>query len=228
MKTASARQVAGTLVPALLILAIMVYVHLHSHIPFASMTRDVTAIGHLNPFTGMLSDLGIILWCVSASACFFAALILFRGPDRKLFWFLLFSGLLSAYLLFDDFFQFHEELAERYLGLNKTFVYAALGTAVAAYLVGFRQVILRTRFGLLALACGFLAASVAIDVVAYVLEVRLGNWWWLGRWWYFFEDGPKWLGIAFWCSYYVQTAHQCLTDTMGHLGREAARAHQQP
>ena len=71
---------------------------------------------------------------------------------------------------------------------------------------------MRTRFDLLVLAFGFLAASVVIDVIRGVLALDLGGWEHL------FEDGTKWLGIAFWCSYHVITAYRLLTH--GVEGRD--------
>lgn len=173
------------------------------------MTRDVTATANIHPLTGILSNLGILLWCAAASISAFAAMTLRDVKPRDTFWFLVSSALLSAYLLFDDFFLFHDELALRYLGLDQIVFYAALGIAVFAYLIAFRRVILRTNFGVLSLALGFLATSVVMDAILEPWSRRLGHWE------YFFEDGAKWLGIASWCSYYVRTSHQLLVGQMG-------------
>ena len=204
MKRASAPQLVVTLVPAFLILATMLVVKLRLQIPFAEMTRDVTAIANINPLSGMLSNLGIILWCATAAVCFFAAANLRRIPGEESFRFLLCAALLSTYLLFDDFFQFHETLAQRFLGLDEKLVYLALGIAAATHLIFFRRVIFRTRFGLLGLALGFLGTSVVMDEVTEALALPLGDWE------YFFEDGAKWLGIVCWFSYYIHTSHRLL------------------
>jgi hypothetical protein len=84
------------------------------------MTRDIAAIAKIHPLSGFLSNLGILLWCAAASICSFAAMTLRKIKPRDIFWFLLSSAVLSAYLMFDDLFQFHEELAPTYLGLNET------------------------------------------------------------------------------------------------------------
>jgi len=209
MKTVSAWQLLITFIPSLSILVAMVVVSAFFQVSITTMTRDVTAIANIHPLSGILSSLGILLWCAAASICFFAAVTLRNVKPRDTFWFLLSSALLSTYFLFDDFFQFHEALASRYLGLNEKVVYAALGIALSVYLVVFRRVILRTNFGVLLLALGFLATSVVIDAI---LEPWL---WRLGHWEYFFEDGAKWLGIAGWCSYYVHTSRQLFVSTFG-------------
>ena len=210
MKTISARQLLITFIPSISILVAMAVVSVLFQVSMPDMTRDVTAIANIPPLSGVLSNLGVLLWCAAASICIFAAMTLRNVEPRDTFRFLLSSGLLSAYLLFDDFFLFHEDLASRYLGLNEKVVYAALGIAVSAYLIAFRRVILRTNFGVLLLALGFLATSVVIDDILEPLVL-----WRLGDWEYFFEDGAKWLGIACWCSYYVQTSYQLLVSTSG-------------
>jgi hypothetical protein len=187
----------------------MVVVGVLSQVRVEVMTRDVTAIAKIHPLSGILSNLGILLWCASASICAFAAMTLRDVEPRDTFWFLLSSALLSAYLLFDDFFLFHEHLAPRYLGLGEEVVLAALGIAVSAYLIAFRRMIRRTNFGVLLVALGFLSTSVALDTI-------LGPWLRrLGQWEFLFEDGSKWLGIAGWCSYYVDTCHQRVLGTLG-------------
>jgi len=120
--------------------------------------------------------------------------------------YLLSSALLSAYLLFDDCFLFHQ-LGSRYLGLSEKVLYTALGIAVSAYLIAFRRVIVRTNYAVLVLAIGFLTSSVAIDAILVPYLRRPDDWM------YFFEDGAKWLGIVSWCSYYVHTSHKFLVNT---------------
>ena len=210
MKTVSARYLLIVFVPSISILLAVAVVSVLFKVSIPDMTRDVTALANIHPLSGVLSNLGILLWCSTASICFFSAMTLPNFKPRDMFWFLLSSFLLSAYLLFDDFFQFHEVLASRYLGLDEEVVYTALGIAVSAYLIAFRRVILRTNFGVLLLALGFLATSVVADTA-------LKPWLWrrLGHWLFLFEDGAKWLGIASWCSYYVHTSHQLLVSTFG-------------
>jgi hypothetical protein len=167
---------------------------------------------------GILSNLGVLLWCASAAICLFAALAL-RDPGSTAARFLLCSAALSAYLLIDDFFMVHEELAPRYLGLHEKAVMAALGAATCAYLLAFWRLIAQTQFLVLALAVGLLGASAAIDTLRDTLPWR---WATIGGWEYFFEDGAKWLGIALWCSYHVRTAHQVMAGAIRLPSERAA------
>jgi hypothetical protein len=186
----------------------MAWVSLRFQVSMATMTRDVANIAKVHPLSGILSNLGVILWCVGASICAFAAIILRNVKPRDTFWFLLSSSLLSAFLLLDDFFLFHEYLAPRHLSLNEKIVITALGIAVSAYLIKFRRFILRTNFSALVLALGFLTTSVVIDVILERWFLQLGHWI------YFFEDGAKWIGIVFWCIYYVHTSYKLLVSTL--------------
>jgi hypothetical protein len=206
MNTVSRRQLLLTFVPSLAILGAAAAACIFFDVSMPLITRDASALAHIPPLWGIVSNLGILLWCAAASIGIFAAAALHGTGPSDAFRFLLFSALLTAYLLFDDFFQFHENLAVHYLGLDERVVVAGSGIAIAAYLVAFKGFILkRTRFVILLLALGFFAASVAMDVV---LEpwLLLG----IGHWEYFLEDGAKLLGIACWCSYLAGTSHQLL------------------
>jgi hypothetical protein len=156
---------------------------------------------------GILLNLAIILWCSASTVCFFAAIVIRNSESNNWFFFLFFSGLLSAYLLFDDFFQFHEILAGDHVGISEKFTYMALGIAVLIYLFIFRRNIWRTNFWFLLMSFIFLASSVAIDVFQSWLMLRVGHWQ------FFIEEGTKWLGISSWCSYYMQTSFQLVVGS---------------
>lgn len=179
-------------------------------IPMSRLTRDVTTIAKIHPFSGVLSNLGILLWCATVSICLFSAVALRRVESNENYRFLLVSALLSMYLLFDDLFRFHERIAPNVLGLDERVVILFLGLATSSYLIMFRSVILRTNYVCLLLALGMLTLSVVIDTIL---------WQWmsgLGHWAYFIEDGTKWMGIAFWCCYYFHTSLNLIN---GNLSR---------
>jgi hypothetical protein len=197
----SKKQLQITFVPTIMMLITIGVFGVIYELNMGTITRDVAVIGNIHPLSGFLSTLGIFLWCVAASISFFAAFIVRNFKRKKTFLFLLSSAALSTYLLFDDAFMFHENLASSYLGINEKVVLVLLGVAVFAYLFTFRNIILKTHYYVLLLALGFLGFSVLIDVIT----VR-----WLdelGYWIYFIEDGAKWIGIASWCSYYVHTSY---------------------
>lgn len=201
MLSVTPRQVLTTFVPAISMLAVIAVISLAYNISMPLITRDVTAIGKIHPLSGFLSSMGIFLWCVAASICCFAAIVLHATRQKKTFWFLLCSSLLSAYLMFDDAFLFHESLASTYFGLDEKIIILTLAVMVFTYLVMFRDVILTTNYSILVMALGFLSFSVVVDIV---LGSRFLH---LGEWEFFVEDGLKWLGIASWCSYYTHTSY---------------------
>jgi len=100
MKTISTRQLLITFVPSIAVLVVAVFASMF----YCVNIRDMTQEG------GVLSNLGIILWCAAASVCLFSAITLHQKKSDVGAGFLYYSAFLSAYLLFDDFFQIHEEI----------------------------------------------------------------------------------------------------------------------
>lgn len=196
------RQLLITGIPSILVLIGVAIASIILDINLGLLTRDPTSIAKINPLSGILSNFGIILWCSAATACFFAAIAIRNIESKDCFWFLFCSGLLSAYLLLDDFFQFHEILAGNHVGISEKFTYMALGTAVLIYLFLFKRNIWQTNFCFLLMSFIFLATSVATDVCQGFLMRRIGHWQ------FFIEEGTKWLGISCWCSYYTETSYR--------------------
>jgi len=199
MRSISKQQLLITFIPAISILVAVVIASMFFNINMDFFTRDVSAIGNIHPLAGILSSVGILLWCVTASICFFAAIILRNIKQTANFWFLLNSAFLSIYLLLDDLFLLHEHLIPIYSGISEKIVVMFLGITVFVYLTTYRLKIFKTNYSVLLLALGFLSLSVVIDTI-------LETWLKIGQWQYFIEDGFKWLGIASWCSYYTQSS----------------------
>lgn len=199
------RRLLITFVPAAAVLLLTAAISLFAHVDPSHLTQDVAAIANIPPLSGFLSSLGILAWCVAGSVASFVAFAGRGRLTRREFWFLLSSALLSAYLLFDDLFQFHEVLAPAFLGLSEKVLYALVALAALAYVAAFRKLILQTDLALLVLALVFLGGTLVID--AALQEWLLGR---LGPWEYLLEDGAKWLGIAFWCGYCIHTSSQLL------------------
>lgn len=206
MRALGLRQLVATGLAAMLMLGATAAISVTSPLPIGSLTRDVTAVAKLHPLTGLLSNLGILLWCSTASICLFAAWIA-RRQSRPQAAFLLCSGLLSAYLMADDLLLIHEDLARRYLGVGERLIFLLLALMVGAYLLRFAATIWQTRCVGLMLAFACLGGSVLVD------QLR-GAWAWrLGEWYFLLEDGLKWLGIVFWFSYFASICAAVLRDS---------------
>ena len=194
-------QLFVTFTPAILVLALVALGSVLFEITIPEMTKDLSATAGANPLWGFLSNFGAFLWCSTTAVCMFVGLLCLQSGLRRPFWFMFCSALLSGYLLFDDFFLFHEHIAEQSLGVDEKVVLASLAISVFAYLLYFRNDILQTHFLMLLAALGLLSASVVVDAIFSDWLLQLGDWG------YFVEDGFKWLGIAAWCSYFVHTAY---------------------
>lgn len=163
-------------------------------------TRDVTALAKLHPSAGILSNLGINLWWISAASSFFAAMVLRKIKQAKASSFLLCSALLSTYLALDDQFLFHDHLAREYFSKGEKSVYAILVISVLVYFKAFWRLILETNSQILFLAVAFLALSVGLDLTWKLMPLRPGHWE------FFIEDSAKWIGVVSWTIYHVSTA----------------------
>jgi hypothetical protein len=203
MRTSITRQFFITFIPSVIILALIAIISKVLNWEIHELTRDPASSAGISPIIGLLSNLGILLWCAAGSICFFSALTLRKVISRKTIWFLLSSTFLTMYLLFDDLFLFHEYLSESDFWLGEKKLYLILAIIAFVYLFVFKQIILKTRYIFLLLAFGFFGASLFVDaILADYLESFLGSWM------YFVEDGFKWLGITFWLNYFVYTSHQ--------------------
>lgn len=164
------------------------------------LTSDIAQVAGVHPMSGAVSQLGLFGWCSAACVCAFAALILRGRAVREHYLFMLYSALLSGWLLMDDAFLLHE--------WNEALAFPMLLLAVLLYLWRFASVIRSTPYIYLLVAFIGLGLSMGVDVVrGYFFEFHFlqqyMNW---ESWEHLCEDGPKWVGIAYWCSYYSQSA----------------------
>ncbi len=202
-------QIAVVLVPSVSILLAILAAKLFFGVLFSDFSADPAFLAKMHPLKGSLSNLGVLLWNATTVACLFTAAVLRARGARESFRFFLSAGLLSGYLTFDDMFMIHEYLVPRYLGVSEKWFVGCLGIVAAVFFIRFRQVILRSEFGLLVLALGFLSLSVVVDLLGNRLY-QYGDWQFVG------EDAPKWLGIACWCGYYLRTCYRAFVDHNRH------------
>lgn len=188
---------------ALLALGFAIAVSRYSDIPLAVFTRDPTTTLHGHPLTGVLSNLGVLVWFAAAAVCVFSAAVLWqRRVDRVLPLFLLFSGMFTGLLAFDDMFLFHEMAEYKLPQVGEKTVYLVYGLMALVYVIGFRKAILSSEYVPLLLAFVFLGLSVTVDTFQAS---------WTSPWRIFFEDGFKLLGIANWSGYLIRVCFQALT-----------------
>jgi hypothetical protein len=179
-------------------------------IPIEVLTRAMAAIAKINPLTGWLSNIGILLWMASGTICFFwGSLDLSRGRQDSARFFLA-SGSLTFVLLFDDFFMFHDYLAEQYFHIDEKAVFAVCLAITAIYALRFRYRILEDPYAICFLSALFWFA------VSMILDVLFEKWLsaQFGHWYYFLEDGTKFVGLACWCAFFYLSAFEHMRSEM--------------
>jgi hypothetical protein len=169
--------------------------------PATAVAADSCAGGDCS-YAGLLSNLGVVLWCTAAVVCLMVALLgrLWRHPPGYPARFFLWAGLFTALLLLDDMLAIHDEAvptaATRVLPDSRDVaepatyaLYAALGLLLA---YRFRGLLRRTSYGVLLAAAALIGVSTALD---FLVQDK-----------HFLEDSPKFLGIATWTTYFAGTA----------------------
>lgn len=184
------------LVPLSLLL-LVAGVSVWADIPVGDFTRDPAYLGEMSPFSGFLSNLGVLSWCAGAMVCFMAwAVLAKQNTQPKLALFYLLAGLYTVLLMLDDLFLLHEEIFPIFLPFDEKIIFGGYGLLLISGLYYFRELVLNSRYRFLILAMGFFAMSVGIDLIQDEVELILGSWRIL------FEDGFKFLGIVCWLAYF--------------------------
>ncbi len=194
--------------PAVLFLVVLTLFSRAVNIPVEVLTRDMATIGEIHPLFGLLSNLGILLWCAAATVCVLGAAVLSRAGGGERVAFLVSSALLTMVLMLDDFFLIHDALIEEYVGLPQRVMVALYGLATLAYLFRFRRLILSTNFTFLGAALVFFAISVVVDDLLDAGNLAQAGWI------DFAEDSAKFLGLVGWCAYFAQVCREWLVAAL--------------
>lgn len=201
-------------IPILLLFVVLrVISHFSDRITLSYLTRDVAAIANLPFYAGFLSQLGGLVWAASLAICIFTLMALGRQTQnfaaaRR--W-LLHASILTALLLFDDVFQFHEEIGEDYLGLSeKLMVLSYVVMALIFVITNFSEII-SSEYLILGLALFLFGLSVFVD------GAPLDKFGAIGRFFNeqfetFAEDGLKFAGVTTWLVYFARYGYQKLRD----------------
>jgi len=181
-----------------LVFMVLVYVtSIKYNIPFKEITGDPALTFKAHPFTGIASNIGVLLWAGACSILIFSYVIL---KDKKEHIFLLCSGLITGILLIDDLFMLHDYIFYA-IGLNQYVMYGIYVVIFIAYFGFFKKTILQSpQIILLILAFGFLGSSVLLDITLENDGLQ-----------YFFEDGLKLLGITSWFLFYTNYSLKRIT-----------------
>lgn len=157
------------------------------------LTMDMLAVTKTPPWTGFLSNLGILVLAASTAIWAFAARVHDRA-DPTVHRHLLTGALVSGYMTLDDLFQVHDLIAPVYFGIRDEIVLALLALALLYFSWLSWRDRERAGFAWLIVSLSCLAASLFVDLVSPWL-------WRLGDWQYLLEDGLKWMALCFWLKY---------------------------
>ncbi len=142
---------------------------------------------------GLLSNLGVLMWCVTASVNGMAALVLWLNGRRDiLVWCLVFGAVTSLILCIDDLFLVHEEVLP-YFGVPQPLTVGVYGLITATYLACYRQILICNSPLLLIIALAGFGVSVGMDLMLKSVNnfVMVS------------EDGTKLVGIAAWMGFHI-------------------------
>lgn len=204
-----------TFLPPLVLLLI---VAIQPMVPIAYLMKDMLAVAELSKdqcchvYYGLVSNVGILVWCACAAVCLFSALLLTVSKTEKAdIIFLTFAGVLTGWLMLDDFFMVHEDVLPA-LGISELIAFIVYALLTLAYFASSWRLILKHRFILLVLAISLLGLSVVVDQLIHSeASMRI-----------FIEDSAKLLGICAWSGFHIEAA---LTTLMS-AGQKATAATQ--
>ena len=183
--------------PLLLLVALPVISNLIQQ-PLPSMLVDPAAVVAQSRFTGLASNIGVLVWTATATVLLFNALFRFhsKGTDTY-FWFLMFFGFFTVILMLDDFFLLHEGFSNLF-SVSENLVFLSYVAVLVAGLVRFRRLIRHTDYLLLLLALMFFALAILVGFVRYEIQSYIGETRIL------IEAGLKLLGIVGWFGYFTR------------------------
>ena len=164
------------------------------NIPISSFTRDPTVVLGGPSYIGFISNIGILFWAFTAAIWLFSSVIHKHSNNQTTPKFLLYSGLLTLWLLLDDMFMLHDSFLPNHLMIPEKLVYLGYVTIVLVYLVKFRTEILNHEYATLFIAFSFFALSVLADLL---LEQQGFE--------FLLEDGLKLFGIVTWFIFFFRT-----------------------
>ncbi|ERT09031.1 putative membrane protein [Lyngbya aestuarii BL J] len=177
-----------------------------NQIPVPVLTRDIFASAKVPVYTGFISNLGILTWCCSAVVCLFTFFLIqpTTGTANKIKNCLGGFGLISAWMMLDDFLMLHEKVIPFRLGFPEKGVILITLTWVIFHIIYYRNIIFkRTYFLLLGLAFLFFGSSLIIDQFLEIDDIGYGS-----NLYFILEDGSKLMGIATWCFYLCRVCYQ--------------------
>ena len=176
------------------ILSLVIFIGIENDIELDHFTQDPASIMDTPFYLGFFSYIGILFWCATVVVCLFTRSIIQEDASKQREkQFLLYSGLVSALLLFDDLFLLHEFVLPEYFSLPKNVVYLIYLNILLVYGILFRNELLKSEYIIIIIAAGLLGISQFVDSIPMPLPEDS-----------FLEDAVKLFGIVTWFTYYMR------------------------
>jgi hypothetical protein len=163
--------------------------------------RDIVATAALPFYTGFVSQLEGLLWAAALAVCIFGLILIRRQMPvaTASMRFLLHSSIFTSFLLLDDVFLFHEEIAPIYLHLPEELIFVLYAIIGVGFVVLNWREILSSEYAILFLALGLFAGSVFLDSLP--LDALHLRYFW-EQLEFLLEDSFKFAGIATWMTFF--------------------------
>lgn len=201
----STRLLVAIYLPVLGFLAVIATLCLYTEIPINYLTRDPASITGEAFYLGLLSNSGVLCWCVGATVCFFNYALSRRLQPlgkRRVFWF--WSGMLTALFLVDDLFMVHEAILPYYLHIPEKVTFIVYGLLMMLYFGLFYRTIVTGRYWVMVAGLFCWGGAIAGEILFEK-----------GGLYSLVEDGGKLLGIVGWLAYFALFAVQEIEHLVG-------------
>jgi len=162
--------------------------------PIWKIAKDPAEVMRFPPYIGMLSNIGSMLWAMTASICLFGAHILKQhSANRTTYRFLLASGFVSLFLGVDDLFLLHEQIFPRLFHIQEDVFYILYLMIIVGYLLYFLPYILNREYLLLGVSVLLFGLSRKLFITLPFLNQFMTT-----------SDGLKHVGIIFWLIFFYR------------------------
>ena len=184
----------------LLMLMMAIYICTVKDVPLDTLTKDPTAIMNAPFYLGFFSNLGIIIWSGGWLSCLFTAYRI-KGIEEQEenFYFMLFAGLITLLMTFDDLYQIHEVVFPHYFSIPENAVVLTYFNIYLIFLIRFRKCILNSDFIAFGMAFVFFGLSVLIKHAHLPIPQDT-----------FMKDAFKLFGVVCWFIYFFRTGNEIL------------------
>jgi hypothetical protein len=163
----------------------------------SDITRDYSGVYHHEPWVGVISYLGIFLWCAALAVCGFTWRILRKIKTKEKYSvFFFWSGLITLILTLDDQFMLHEIVLPEYVGISEKLFYLFYLALITLYSFKFLTILLNQNVALIFLAYLLFAVSMTFDL--FFEGVPFDT---------YIEDSMKFTGITLWAIYFIKSAY---------------------